>query len=253
MTARARELGMTRTTFRNASGLPHRGQLSTARDMALLARVLIEDKGRYYHYFSIRRFDFGGITHKNHNKLLATYDGTDGIKTGYIRASGFNLVASAKRGDRRLVGVVLGGKSSKQRNRHMAALLDKGFRAADSTLPVSAGKTTDRPPARKQVKRIEDGGTKRLGRWGIQVGAFKKYAPAYKVARQAVSLAPDVLDAGIITIVPLKKGGSVPVFRARIVGLVKKDAYRACRVLKRRRLSCMELRLPKDFQIAARG
>ena len=253
MTARARELGMTRTTFRNASGLPHRGQLSTARDMARLARALIEDKGHYYHYFSIRRFEFAGTTHKNHNKLLATYDGTDGVKTGYIRASGFNLVASAKRGRHRLVGVVLGGKTSKQRNIHMATLLDKGFRAVDSTLPVVATKKTDRPPVRAVAKRARDRLAKSLGRWGIQVGAFKTYAPAYKVARKAVSLAATVLDAGVISIVPLKKGGKASIYRARILGLAKKDAYRACRLIKRRRLSCMELRLPKNFRIAARG
>jgi D-alanyl-D-alanine carboxypeptidase len=258
MTARARALGMTRTTFRNASGLPHRGQLSTARDMARLARALIEDKGRYYHYFSIRRFEFAGATHKNHNKLLATYDGTDGIKTGYIRASGFNLVASAKRGRHRLVGVVLGGKTSKQRNVLMATLLDKGFRAVDSTLPVIAKKSADRPPAaRAKAKQTKDRGAantgKKVGQWGIQVGAFKTYAPAYRVARKAVSLAPSVLDIGIVSIVPLKKGGKTSVFRARILGLVKKDAYLACRLLKQRRLSCMELRLPKDFRTAARG
>jgi D-alanyl-D-alanine carboxypeptidase len=258
MTKRARQLGMTRTTFRNASGLPHRGQLSTARDMARLARALIEDKAHYYHYFSIKRFKFAGATHKNHNKLLVTYDGTDGIKTGYIRASGFNLVASAKRGNRRLVGVVLGGKSPKHRNSHMTTLLDKGFRAVDSTLPVIIAKVAELPPIADDpqsahARQMKVGPTKRLGRWGIQVGAFKTYGPAHKVARKAVSLAPTILDTGVVAIVPLKKRGKVSVYRARILGLGKKEAYRACRVLKKRRVSCMELRLPKNFQVATRS
>ena len=82
MTAKARTLGMYRTTFRNASGLPHRGQLSTARDMGVLARALIRDFPVYYRYFSIQRFAYGGVVHRNHNKLLTSYDGADGIKTG---------------------------------------------------------------------------------------------------------------------------------------------------------------------------
>ena len=129
MTAKARSLGMSKTTFRNASGLPHRAQLSTAKDMSILARSLLRDFPEFYHYFSTASFTFNGVTHSNHNKLLKTYPGTDGFKTGYIRASGFNLVASATRDGRRIIGVVFGGRSSSHRNRHMAKLLDKGFDA----------------------------------------------------------------------------------------------------------------------------
>ena len=128
MTAKARSIGMTRSTFRNASGLPHRGQLSTAKDMATLARRLLRDFPQYYHYFSTKEFTYKGITHKNHNKLLQSYKGTDGIKTGYIRASGFNLVASVERNGHRLIGVVFGGRSSQMRNGHMSTLLDKSYR-----------------------------------------------------------------------------------------------------------------------------
>ena len=127
MTAKARSIGMSKTTFRNASGLPHRGQLSTAKDMSILARALLRDFPEYYHYFSTSSFTFDGRRHSNHNKLLKSYPGTDGFKTGYIRASGFNLVASATRNGRRIIGVVFGGRSSSHRNRHMTTLLDKGF------------------------------------------------------------------------------------------------------------------------------
>ena len=128
MTKRAKAIGMTRTTFRNASGLPNRGQKSTARDMAQLAKALMTDFPQYYHYFSTSRFSYKGRTYRSHNKLLKSYRGTDGIKTGYIRASGFNLVTSVERRNRRLIAVVFGGKTSKSRDRHMVKLLDRGFK-----------------------------------------------------------------------------------------------------------------------------
>ncbi len=127
MTAKARQLGMNATNFSNASGLHNSAQYSTARDMATLGQALIRDFPRHYRYFSTSSFSYAGVTHKNHNKLMATYDGMDGIKTGYVNASGYNLVASATRGSTRLIGVVFGGKTSQSRNLHMAGLLDSGF------------------------------------------------------------------------------------------------------------------------------
>lgn len=127
MTSRARSLGMSQSYFRNASGLPDPGQVTTAWDMATLARALIRDHPRYYRYFSTDQFYFRNKTYRNHNHLLETYAGADGIKTGYIRASGYNLVASAQRNGRRIVGVVFGGNTARQRDTHMAALLDYGF------------------------------------------------------------------------------------------------------------------------------
>jgi len=138
MTKKARQLGMTRTTFRNASGLPNRRQLSTARDMARLAVALQRDFPGYYHHFSRRSFTWRGRTYSNHNRLLANYQGADGMKTGYIRASGFNLVASAKRGDVRLIGVVFGGRSARSRNQHMRSLLDLGFKRTQSRTQMAA-------------------------------------------------------------------------------------------------------------------
>ena len=127
MTLRARALGMTRTTFRNASGLPDWGQVTTARDMALLARHLIQDFPSYYWYFSVPSFVFQGRTIMGHQHMLQTYPGADGLKTGYIEASGFNVVTSALWGSTRLVGVVLGAGSGWERDQHMASLLDQGF------------------------------------------------------------------------------------------------------------------------------
>ncbi len=127
MTLRARALGMTNTTFRNASGLPDWSQVTTARDMAILARHLIQDFPSYYRYFSVPSFVFQGRTVLNHQRMLQTYPGADGLKTGYIEASGYNVVTSALRGDTRLIGVVLGASSGWERDQHMATLLDQGF------------------------------------------------------------------------------------------------------------------------------
>ncbi len=130
MTARAQTIGMNQTVFKNASGLHDPGQVSSARDMAKMARYILKRHPHYYRYFSTKSFTYRGKTYGNHNRLLGNYKGMDGFKTGYVNASGFNLVASAYRDGRRLIGVVFGGRSSKTRNDHMAEIMDEGFKKA---------------------------------------------------------------------------------------------------------------------------
>jgi len=130
MNRKAAELGMSRTNFTNASGLHDPRQVSTARDMARLSRALMMYHPEFYDYFSTRSFTYQGRTYRNHNRLMSSYKGMDGLKTGYVRAAGFNLAASANRGGRRLIGVVFGGRSTRSRNRHMQLLLDRGFQEA---------------------------------------------------------------------------------------------------------------------------
>ncbi|MAM35523.1 MAG: D-alanyl-D-alanine carboxypeptidase [Micavibrio sp.] len=127
MTQRASQIGMKDTTFVNPHGLHNPAQVTTARDMAILARYMIIHHPRDYGYFSTKQFTYNGKTYGNHNRLLGVYPGMDGLKTGFINASGFNLVASAKRNGRRIIGVVFGGRSAKTRNDHMVEILDKGF------------------------------------------------------------------------------------------------------------------------------
>lgn len=137
MTRTAKALGMTRTTFKNAHGLTETGHLSTARDMTLLGRHLLYDFPQYYNLFSRKTTNAGIKTVNNTNRrLLAAYRGADGIKTGYTRAAGFNLVASAERGKTRIIATVFGGKSSVSRNAKVAELLDLGFRRAPSHAPL---------------------------------------------------------------------------------------------------------------------
>ena len=127
MTVKARSLGMANTRFRNASGLPDRSQISTARDMALLADAVFNDHGHYYDYFATREFTWNGRTYKNHNELLGNVDGVDGIKTGYTRASGYNLMASANRGNARIITVMMGGRTSRSRNAHVTDLIEAAY------------------------------------------------------------------------------------------------------------------------------
>ena len=134
MTAKARQLGMTGTIFRNAHGLPNPAQHSTARDLATLGIALREHFPQYYPYFSTRSFNYGKQRLGNHNRLLGRVKGVDGIKTGYTRASGFNLVSSVSDGNRRIVAVVMGGTSGSSRDKHMAELIQKYLPKA-STAP----------------------------------------------------------------------------------------------------------------------
>jgi D-alanyl-D-alanine carboxypeptidase len=144
MTAKARSLGMSRTTFRNASGLPNPGQVTTARDMATLGRALQEHYPKYYAYFSTKSFVYGGRRIATHNRLLGRVAGVNGIKTGYTRASGFNLVTSVNRNKRLLVAVVLGGKSGRARDQRMASLIEDYLPRASSgakTVAMVPGKS----------------------------------------------------------------------------------------------------------------
>jgi D-alanyl-D-alanine carboxypeptidase len=147
MTRMGRRLGMTHTVYRNASGLPNRTQYTTARDLVRLALALYRDYPRQYEYFSKREFDFRGQTITGHNHLFEWYRGTDGIKTGYTYASGFNIAASAERDGHRLIGVILGGASWRLRDKQMAYLLDGGF--AEIGSPTLARTDPVLPAARK--------------------------------------------------------------------------------------------------------
>src|SRR5262249_48994494 len=127
MTAKARQLGMTHTFYHNASGLPDPQQITTARDLALLAHHLAYDYPQYFHYFSTVSFTWRGIPHMTHDNLIGRYEGADGIKTGYTGASGFNLVSSVVRGGAHVIGVVMGGYTARSRDKEMMRLLDTTF------------------------------------------------------------------------------------------------------------------------------
>jgi D-alanyl-D-alanine carboxypeptidase len=243
MTLRARALGMSRSVFRNASGLPDPDQWTTASDMALLGRHLVQDFPVEYRYFSTPSFRFHGRPVLSHDHMLQTYAGADGIKTGYTEASGFNLVTSAVRGNVRLIGVVLGAARAGERDLHMAALLDQGFGRMD--VPVATAQAPRRefglvPAAHAAV--LATAATR--ARWSVQVGAF----PSEPAARQAAATARRLSGSGDVRVerVPGK-----PVWRAQLIDLSDAEARGTCATLAKRRLACTVLR-PEPGQYASR-
>lgn len=278
MTLRARELGMTRTVFRNASGLPNRHQVSTVRDMARLAIALQRDFPEYYHVFSTQSFTYRGQRHRNHNRLLTSFEGADGIKTGYIRASGFNVAVAAERNGRRLIGVTFGGQSAAARDSHMEKLLSNAFNAIFEgdgpsvtplpTLVASAEGTKDRPaaerlrgnrgdtvvaaayaapipPLKPDAPDAPDAaeGSAEIpseDRWAVQVGAFNRYAPAHQAATRAAQELPSLQGLRVV-IVP-SKGQRGSLYRARLVGLPQDAARAACRDLRAKKFQCLPIR-----------
>ena len=248
MTRKAKSLGMTRTTFMNASGLPNRRQRSTARDMARLAIAIRRDFPQFYKFFSTKSFSWKGRRFKNHNRLLANYSGTDGIKTGYINASGFNLVAAVERRGVRLIGVVFGGKTSRSRDRHMISILDRQFKRAKtitvraaaampSALPIAPPRrTADLPEvpatlpnsAHIAARANKPGDTPSL--WSVQIGNFAQRANAHKAAIRARRMADDVLGMTPAHLMLVSRG-NMPLWRVRFNNLDEGAARAACAAL----------------------
>ena len=247
MTLRARALGMSRTVFRNASGLPDWDQVTTARDMATLGRRLLFDFPQEYKYFSTTTFRFRGQVLRNHNNLLDAYPGADGMKTGYIDSSGYNLVSSAVRGNVRLIGVVLGAARGGERDLHMMALLDQGYEKLDVPLAPRMAQGSRLPTLVAAAHAASIAPRPRpSARWSVQVGAFGSEA----AARQAAVAARRIADAGearVETVTVNRK----PSYRAQVIGLSQTDAQVVCSALGRRKISCTPIR-PEAGQMASR-
>ena len=278
MTQRARRLGMTSTTFRNASGLPDPRQVTTARDIATLGQALWRDFPQYYPYFSRDRFAYRGRVIANHNNLLRSYAGADGIKTGYIRAVGYNLAASAMRNGRRIVAVVLGGKTAGQRNVRMTALLDRGFQqlliAGNATAPAVASATPPFPLPKPDSPQIDvalaQSPTLTLAEtgqgdatdepdeltdaesWGVQVGAFTRREPAERAAATAIATIPEMLAGAQPQVVEVITQ-TATIYRARLTGLEEANAREACRQLKALQAACLAVRPGGTVEVSAQN
>ncbi|MGQ9369763.1 serine hydrolase [Azospirillum sp. ST 5-10] len=207
MTRKARQLGMRTTVFRNASGLPDDEQVTTARDMAILSRALIADHPKYYPYFSRRDFVYGGKRLRNHNRLMSRYDGMDGIKTGYIRASGFNLAASAVRGGRRLIAVVLGGRTTAWRDNRVAELLDRSFGKTAPTrdMPALIASVAPDEVPLPDAKPLPPGAAARSEAKAVKVqAAVGAPVPDKKPATLVALAAPPAPDAKPVSVRPAR-------------------------------------------------
>lgn len=268
MTQRAAALGMSATRFRNATGLPHSGQYTTARDMAKLALAMLRDHPEQYRYFSTPDFEWQDRLHSNHNRLLRGYPGADGMKTGYIHASGFNLVASATRHGRRIIGVIFGGTSASARDRRMVRLLDQGFLknfggndmavadAKPNPLPpliATAHAATPRNAAAPDVAPdaaslsslaptpVAADATSNLtarDSWSVQVGAFSKWSQAQNQANRAAQLMPNLLAGRDIAIVADTLRGK-KIYKSQISGFNATTALNTCAALKAEKLPCV--------------
>ena len=257
MTLRARALGMSHTTFTNASGLPDPDQWTTARDLAILARHLLGDFPGFYPYFSTRSFTFHGRVIFNHDRMLVSYPGADGMKTGYTEASGHNLVTSATRGGVRLIGVVLGAASNPERDVHMAALLNQGFEQLDvpverptavaSRLPSlfnAAHAASVNDPVR-QPSHARPAPPASI--WGIPGWQLRQRKDR---AGSSVECPPVPADDGEARVEPAGMRGRTT-WRAQVFGLTAAEAQSACSVLAHRRTPCIVLR-PDQRQLASR-
>lgn len=237
MNEKARRLGMSRTVFRNASGLPDARQVTTAWDMFRLAKALYKHFPQYYGYFSTHNFEYQGQLFANHNHLLDSYPGADGIKTGFVNASGFNLVASARRGGHRLIGVVFGGNTAAARDAHMRNLLDDGFDQLEGQQARFIQAPFDQPghsvlPVSPLPNNHDDHQT-----WAIRLGYFQTHHQAERRITAAVGLAPGFLHAGQAAISQHRRHKK-QVYLAQIRALNQADARRACTQLKRKKLEC---------------
>ena len=226
MTSYARNLGMTNTTFKNASGLPNRAQLTTARDISILSHALITNFPEKYKLFSKKKFTYNGKTYKTHNKLMLSYEGADGIKTGYIRASGFQLAFSAVRNNKRLVGVIFGGDTGKQRDRSLKIIMDKEF----TELGINK-KVTKSVIVKKETKKIN------TNSYSIVVGTFKYRNSAEKQLKLIKSKYPKTTTAKKANIVLIKVSGK-QLYESRFENFSKKEAYTACKRLKKYNRDC---------------
>jgi D-alanyl-D-alanine carboxypeptidase len=253
MTLAARGIGMTRTTFRNATGLPDANQVTTAHDMALLAMALLREHPASYSLFSQRSFTIAGTSRGSINSILGSYEGADGFKTGFTCGSGYNLVASAMRGKRRVIGVVLGSGSREQRLLEMTKLLDVGFardglpRVRLATLLVSAKDEGDPPIVLSGPTCAglgEDDGpvtaSAMAGGWSIVFGSYIERPKAQMALANAKGHLGSVGKTGR-AMIATKTHNSITQYSAMIVDLTQSTAAEACKALWARGLYCLTL------------
>ncbi|SEF78842.1 D-alanyl-D-alanine carboxypeptidase family protein [Nitrosomonas ureae] len=272
MTDKARQLGMRSTTFRNASGLPNLEQKTTARDMVILSTRLMKDFPKYYHYFSTQSFSYKGVTYNSHNRMVRNTSGVDGLKTGFIRASGFNVATSAKRGNRRVIAVVMGGNTAAARDQHMARLIDRSFNQGNRTTQVASNSKNARaiavtavkvnaptpalkpypeqskvsesivtqqyviPPVSAQPVQLQKVALQANDDWGVQIGSYHEPSRAHAHAQAAARWIPGEVAVTEVEI------SNRRLYRARLVGLQENQARSACQSLMRQGIECLVVR-----------
>lgn len=280
MTSTARRLGMKNTTFKNASGLPNSKQKTTARDMATLAMAVYHHFPQYYKLFSAQSFVYKGQTIKGHNNILKTFAGADGMKTGYTAASGFNIITSATRGNKRVIAVTMGHKFVNERDKKVALIMDKGLdyinknekidvasltNLIENKAPVTQIASAPKATANASVKTktmanasatskvsAEKYAIATSGNYAVQVGSFSNYQRAKNYAltiKNKIAKQYAVHDVKIETI----NANNGTLYRSKVVGLAKNDARKICQNMKRNKQACIVVaNIEKQMKLAQR-
>ncbi len=270
MTQVARALGMKNTTFKNASGLPNRQQKTTARDMAILAAAMYHHFPQYYKWFSLKKFSYNGKTYYTHNHILKTFEGADGMKTGFTNAAGFNIITSAERNGQRVIAVTMGHRTLKDRDKKVSKMMDKGltvlamnsknkeenmFASLDPTAQLTAGEI-EVASAEVDTNSPADDDNENAGTeqgsadpdapivvntkesWAIQIGAFSNYSKARNYALKIQQKNLQKFAEINIAVEPFEAASAI-VYRSKITGFEKSDAQAACKHLKKSKISCI--------------
>lgn len=247
MTEVAKVLGMKDTVFKNASGLPNRKQVTTARDMATLAAAVYFHFPQYYDLFSQTEFSYNGQTYYTHNHVLKNFEGADGMKTGFIAAAGFNIVTSAQRDRERVIAVAMGYNTQEERDRAVTQLMEQGFRklAVNKTDQATASYvkfdssdfSLEQLKEQEKMPQIADNNTAPDAVWSVQVGAFSNYAKA-RVYAQKIRRKYKDLNSRNVKVEPTESNFSI-VYRSKLIGLKEKDAKQICNDLQKENKSCI--------------
>lgn len=267
MTKVAHELGMKNTTFKNASGLPHKEQKTTARDMAILAAAMYHHFPQYYKLFSMKSFSYEGRTYYTHNHILKSFQGADGMKTGYTNAAGYNIITSAQRSGQRVIAVTMGHNTIKERDKKVSQMMNNGLTKLSLSNNVKSSnmyaeiieqpshiktsklaKAEDLPDVYESADNtnIEQGSadSKEIlsgtisDNWAIQVGAFSNYSKARNYAIQVQKKNLKTFRDTSVNVEAFATSSAI-VYRSKITGFAKNDANEACKRLKKSKMSCI--------------
>jgi len=258
MTAVAKTLGMKKTVFKNASGLPNRQQVTTARDMAVLAAALYHHFPQYYPLFSTQKFTYNGQTIYSHNHLLKNFDGADGMKTGYIAAAGYNIVTSAERNGNRVIAVTMGHQTLKERDKKAADMMEKGLQklALNNEYQPQTLYAKLENPQTFSIEKVTEADTATeaenkpklpQGTWAVQIGAFSNYAKAriyaLKIKRSNAGLKDKDID-----IEPVSSASAI-VYRSKLTNFSKNAADEFCKNLKKENKSCIVMAMDQNSNL----
>jgi D-alanyl-D-alanine carboxypeptidase len=260
MNAKARSLRMTDTIFRNASGLPDPEQITTAKDMAILARALQQHFPRRHHFFSLRSFKYRGRSFPSHNDFLARYKGAVGLKTGFTCKAGYNIVTAVERNDRSLIGVILGARNAKARNAQMVKLLNRAFSRKDidekspriEHLAARGEQGADFLPNTHVIADIclgigQKNRVRKTPAWSLQVGVRQDKREALALATQIIRENSETLKAGRPLSIPFLRG--VLLQRVCITDLERENAIAACQGMRKKEQYCIVMS-PKALRFA---